>query len=145
MLARVTCPHCWHVFHSYETLWVSTHPPLQGDSRLDEFAQTRFLPSRFTPAGAAIDELGSECTQLACPACHLLIPRLCIEHQPWFVSIVGAPSSGKSYFLASAVHRLRRCMPEWFGISFTDTQADFNQLLVSYEEQLFMNFGSVSV
>lgn len=141
MLARVTCPHCWHFFQSYDTLWIAAHPSLRGDHRLGESDQTRFLPSRFSPNGAAIDELGAECTQLACPSCHLVIPRLCFEHQPWFVSIVGAPGSGKSYYLAAAVHMLRRYMPEWFEISFTDTQADFNQLLVGYEEQLFVNFN----
>lgn len=141
MLDRVTCPHCWHQFPPHDTLWVAAHPSLRGDPRLGEEAATRFLPSRFTAAGGAVDELGAECTQLACPACHLVVPRLCFEFQPWFVSIVGAPGSGKSYYLATAIQMLRRRMADWFQISFTDTQADLNQLVVGYEEQLFVNFN----
>ncbi|WP_149108992.1 hypothetical protein [Limnoglobus roseus] len=121
---------------------MAAHPSLRGDPRLGDDAHTRFLPSRFTPGGGALDELGAECTNLACPACHLVIPRLCFEHAPWFVSIVGAPGSGKSYYLASAVQMLRRHMPDWFQVSFTDTQADFNQLVVGYEEQLFVNYNA---
>lgn len=142
MLAKITCPHCWYVFQPHDTLWVAAHPALLGDLRLGESVPTRFLPSRFAPNGAAIDAMGAECTHLACPSCHLTIPRLCFEYQPWFVSIVGAPGSGKSYYLAAALHQLRRNLPDWFKISFTDADAEFNQLVNRYEEQLFGNYNA---
>ncbi len=63
------------------------------------------------------------------------MPRLCFEFMPGFVSIVGAPGSGKSYYLATAIQMLRKHMGDWFQVSFTDTQADLNQLVVGYEEK----------
>ncbi len=139
LLEKTTCPHCWHTFEPHSTLWIATHPNLRGDPRLGTDAQRRFLPSRFTPRGQAIDESGSECTQLACPNCHLHVPRLCLEFKPWFVSIFGAPTSGKSYYLAAMTWALRRKLPAAFRISFTDTDATTNQMLAGYEEKLFYN------
>ena len=47
LLARVTCPHCWHRFAPEDVLWVASHGALDTDPRLGE-APRRFLPSRFT-------------------------------------------------------------------------------------------------
>src|SRR5262245_48863100 len=106
LLTRTTCPHCWHKFEPHEVLWISAHPSLRGDPRLGPDVSRRFLPARFTARGAARDELGAECNQLACPNCHLTFPRLCLELKPWFVSIFGAPSCGKSYYLPAMTWRL---------------------------------------
>jgi hypothetical protein len=51
---------------------------------------------------------------------------------------VGAPSSGKSYFLAAMTWRLRELLPGQFGIRFTDMDPSVNQWLSAYEEQLFL-------
>ncbi|MDB5310944.1 MAG: hypothetical protein JWO38_5146 [Gemmataceae bacterium] len=139
LLEKVTCPHCWHHFEPHNVLWIAAHPALRGDPRLGSDAHRRFLSSRFTPRGGALDESGTECTQLACPNCHLHVPRLCLELKPWFVSIFGAPASGKSYFLAAMTWALRRRLPAEFRVSFTDTDADANQLLAGYEQPLFYN------
>lgn len=101
MRSRITCPHCWHAFAPEDSFWVSLHPELLGDARLGDDAQQRFLPSRFNAAGNAIDPRGMVCQEMACPQCHLVIPRTCYEMSPLFVSIMGNPSCGKSYFLAS--------------------------------------------
>jgi hypothetical protein len=139
LLAKTTCPNCWHQFEPHEVLWVASHPGLRGDVRLGIDAHRRFLPSRFGPEGGAIDAMGAECTQLACPRCHLLIPRVCLEAKPWFVSVFGAPASGKSYFLTAMTWALRRRLPELFRVGFTDSDATTNQLLAGYEEPLFFN------
>lgn len=137
--ARVTCPHCWNTFPPEEILWISAHPDLQGDPLLGEDAPQRFLATRFTVEGHAIDVKGVTCSLLACPRCHLTVSRALLEMKPLFVSIVGAPSSGKSYFLAAMSRRLRDCLQERFNLSFQDTDPDANQILSDYEDTLFDN------
>lgn len=121
----------------YEALWVATHPDLRGDEFLGEDALKRFLPSRFDADGFAIDAMGSRCTQIACPKCHLPIPRLLFELKPLFVSIIGAPSSGKSYFLASCIWQTRQRLRQ-FNVSFSDADPVANQILSGYEQKLFL-------
>lgn len=139
LLQRVTCPHCWTQFSPADALWVSQHPDLLNDPRLGADFQQRFLPSRFTVSGAALDAKGFECHGLACPRCHLEVPRALFEMQPIFLSILGAPSSGKSYFLASMTWKLRSSLPKYFKLSFGDADTEFNRFLNEYEEVQFLN------
>ena len=136
---RVTCPHCWHVFSPQQALWVSQHPDLIGDQRLGADHQQRFLPTRFTVDGAAIDARGFACHDLACPNCHLSVPRALLEMKPVFLSILGAPASGKSYFLASMTWRLRQLLPRQFALNFGDADPVSNQRLQEYEALQFLN------
>ena len=55
LLNQVTCPHCWERFAPEQVLWVSEHIDLLGDPLLGPEQQQRFLPSRFTIDGDAID------------------------------------------------------------------------------------------
>ncbi len=137
--ARVTCPHCWQNYPPHETLWISQHPDLLGDPRLGKEQQLRFLPTRFTVEGDAIDSRGFACQAIACPNCHLPIPRALLEMEPLFFSILGAPASGKSYFLASMTYQLRRTLPDYFKLSFGDADPAANLNLNSYEDLLFLN------
>jgi hypothetical protein len=137
--AKVTCPHCWRHFSPEEVLWVSQHPDLLGDVRLGAEQQQRFLPTRFTVEGDAIDPRGFACHGLACPACHLSLPRALLELPPLFISILGAPASGKSYFLASMTWQLRQTLAQYFSISFGDADPTANRSLNEYEELLFLN------
>ncbi|HEX3871895.1 MAG TPA: hypothetical protein VHV77_15730, partial [Pirellulales bacterium] len=137
--SRVTCPHCWHRFAPYETLWVSQHPDLLGDQRLGKEQQLRFLPTRFTAEGDAIDSRGFPCHSLACPNCHLVVPRAMLEMDPLFFSILGAPASGKSYFLAAMTWQLRKVLPKYFSLALADADPSTNLTLNSYEELLFLN------
>jgi hypothetical protein len=139
LLPRLTCPHCWTRFAVEDILWISTHTDLRGDPRLGADHPQRFLPTRFTPGGEAIDAKGFPCTNLACPHCHLGIPRAMLEMEPFFVSILGAPSCGKSYYLAALVWELRRLLPEAFGLAFGDADPTANLLLSEYEKSLFLN------
>jgi hypothetical protein len=97
------------------------------------------MPSRFTADGEAIDPEGQKTTRLACPACHLEVSRPLYQIAPVFFSILGAPASGKSYFLASMTWQLRQLLPSRFGIAMTDTEAVANARLHEYEEQQFLN------
>lgn len=136
---RVTCPHCWHVFSPEDTLWVSANPALAGDARLGTEFQRRFLPTRFDPGGNAIDSHGTTCSELACPKCHLVVPRAMFEMRSLFYSILGSPGSGKSHLIATTTWRMRQTLGSDFQLSFSDADPDTNRLLNRSEEQLFFN------
>ncbi|MFN8709124.1 MAG: hypothetical protein ACK50J_20765 [Planctomyces sp.] len=138
LLAKITCPHCWTTFPPHETKWVSAHPMLRDDQKVPEGGR-RFLPTRFSVTGQAIDSLGELCSDLACPRCHLNVPRDVIELPSTFFSILGSPSSGKSYFLSSSLWQLRTLLALKFSISFEDSDPVANQKLQEYEEALFLN------
>ena len=95
---EIVCPHCWGLCSLETILFISSHPELVGDPLLGGDAATRFLPKYFTAKGTAFDERGMECSDMACPHCHLKIPNAVIDLPSSFFSIVGAPASGKSYF-----------------------------------------------
>ncbi len=135
---EMTCLHCWAKFPPEHLLWVSEHRDLFGDPILGE-AQQRFLPSRFTIDGNALDARGLTCHEIACPRCHLSLPKSLLEFEPLFVSILGSPSCGKSYYLASMVWSLRKTLPTKFAIRFTDADAVSNQNLIGYEERMFLS------
>ena len=138
LLSKITCPHCWKRFSAADTLWVSQHAELLGDPVLGTDAASRFLPSRFSPAGDALDARGMACHGLACPACHLPLPRPCLEIDPLFVSIIGVPASGKSYFLTAMTWELRRLLAKQFAVTFSDADTVTNRTLNEYEELLFL-------
>jgi hypothetical protein len=137
ILRRITCPHCWEQFAPERVLWISEHSDLLGDPRLGPEHQQRFLPTRFTVAGEAIDGKGFPCHSLACPKCHLNVPSALLEMEPLFFSIFGAPASGKSFFLAAMAWELRKTLPLTFSIAFSDADPVSNRHLHEYEESLF--------
>ena len=137
--SRVTCPHCWNEFPPDRALWIAQHPDLVGDPRLGADQPQRFLPTRFNVQGAAIDSRGFACHGLACPKCHLAVPRLMFEMQTMFLSILGSPASGKSYFLAAMTWRLRSVLPKYFAVGFNDADPALNHRLHEYESLQFLN------
>ncbi len=137
LVKRVTCPHCWHEFRPEQILWVAQHEELMGDPVLKEEA-LRFLPTRFTIDGQAIDARGMTCHGLACPACHLVLPRVLLENEVTFISIIGSAGSGKSNFLAAMTWELRQQLARDFAIMFSDGDKEANWILNRYEETLFL-------
>jgi len=138
------CPYCWHRFKPEDVLFIANHPDLMGDPVLGPEELQRFLPSRFTPEGLALDSGGIVCPDMACPRCHLRIPAALLNQPPLFISIVGAPGSGKSYFLASMNWRLRTTVPKLFSLSYMDVDAITNHWLNEYEEKLFLQADDVA-
>lgn len=134
---KVTCPHCWHEFKPEDVLWVAQHEELIGDPILPE-EHLRFLPSRFTVEGQAIDARGIISQALACPNCHLQLPRALLENEITFVSLIGSPGSGKSNFLAAMTWELRQKMARHFALLFTDADKEANWIINRYEETLFL-------
>lgn len=139
LLPEVVCPSCWHRFTPDQILWVATNPELHGDPNLGDNESLRFLPTRFDAQGNAIDANNSPCIELACPRCHLVLPRPLLELPPLFFSIAGTPSCGKSYFLASMAWQLRQSLPKEFKVSISDADPLCNRILNDYEEQQFFN------
>ena len=74
---------------------------------------------------------------MACPECHLPIPRPWLELNSFFISIAGAPASGKSYFLASMIWQLRKTLAQNFCTNFTDVDPQMNRRVFEYETTLF--------
>src|SRR5207248_1582147 len=73
------------------------------------------------------------------PYCHLLVPRALLETRPYFLSILGTPACGKSYYLAALTWGLRHLLPGNFALDFADVDPVFNQPLTANEEALFLN------
>jgi len=133
----VTCAHCWHRFRPAEILWIAQHEELVGDAVLPD-EHLRFLPTRFTLEGQAIDARGMVCHSMACPNCHMPVPRLMLENEVAFLSLVGSVGSGKSYLLAAMAWHLRQQLARRFSVLFTDADKEANWVLNRYEETLFL-------
>jgi hypothetical protein len=135
---QISCPHCWYEFPTDQILFISESPDLLGDSKLGDIEQLRFVPYRFDLDGTALDSHGVKCYKLACPNCHLQIPRSLLNMSCFFISIAGAPASGKSYFFASMVWQLRKTMTRDFCMNFTDADPVMNKRIREYETKQFM-------
>ena len=134
---NVICPHCWYHFNSEDILYIAVHPSLMGDPVLGPGAMKRFAPVKFNSLGQALDDMNQVTTQTACPRCRLKVPLNVLDEPTYYFSLVGAPSSGKSYYLATLLNTLRSCMPNKFGSTLLDIDPEMNQVLSSYEETLF--------
>jgi hypothetical protein len=143
--SQISCPHCWHEFPTDRILFISESPDLIGDSKLGDAEQLRFLPYRFGVGGAALDSHGVSCRRLACPNCHLQVPRPLLHTPSFFISIVGAPAAGKSYFFASMIWQLRKTMPRDFCMNFTDADPTLNKRIREYEMKQFMGGNDPNV
>jgi len=139
LLPEVTCPNCWHKFPPESALAVAAHGELIGDPRLDDQTEPRrFLPTRFTPDCAAIDEKDRSSFEVACPECHLLVPRVLFERHPaTFISMVGATGVGKSFLLAALARQMESTLPQRLGLAFTEPHPRSNTLIRWYKTQLF--------
>jgi hypothetical protein len=139
LVPEVRCPNCWNSFPPEASLFIASHGDLSGDPRLEDPGERRrFMATRFRPDGAAVDEMGMDCRDLACPNCHLLLPRVLLERRSTlFLSIFGRPSAGKSYALAAMMRQLKRLLPQRFGLGFTEPHPPSNRLVQGYENSLF--------
>jgi len=138
LVYKVACPNCWQSFFPEEVLFIAKHPGLVGDPVAGSNEYLRFLPERFTVKGEALDPRGVPTADLACPRCHLRIPEIMLEVHPLFISLIGSPASGKSYFLTAMTHSLRTILPR-AGLQFTDADPHANEPILDYERTLFAN------
>jgi len=132
-----TCPACWLRFDRGEVMHIATHSTLRGDPILGEEAMTRFSATRFNDRGQAIDAMGIPGTDMACPHCRRKLPPSFLDLKQHIISLVGAPSSGKSYFLSVVVKVLQTTLFKTFGVAFFDGDPSENIQLTEMKNKLF--------
>lgn len=132
-----TCPVCWLRFNRGDVMNIATHASLRGDPILGEAAMQRFHATRFNDKGLALDAMGIPAPEQACPHCRRLLPPAFLDIPQHIFSIVGAPSSGKSYYLSVLVKLLQGSLYQNFGITFRDSDPSSNVILTQMKTQLF--------
>jgi len=132
-----TCPVCWLKFNRGDVMNIATHATLRGDPILGEAAMQRFHATRFNDRGQALDAMGVPSPEQACPHCRRLLPPGFLDMPHHIFSIVGAPSSGKSYYLSVLVKMLQGSLYQNFGVTFRDADPSSNVILTQMKTQLF--------
>lgn len=132
-----TCPVCWLRFDRGDAMNIAVHASLRGDPLLGEAAMQRFHATRFNDKGQAVDALGIPAPELACPHCRRKLPPGFLDSPHHIFSIVGAPSSGKSYYLSVLVKMLQNTLYQKFGVVFRDADPSENVILNHMKTQLF--------
>ena len=136
---QVICPHCWHRFYTDQAKYISRHRELSDDTILGGGHQRRLAPDEVTRdhEGNVLDPKGWKVCEQACPQCHLQIPNDLLQRRPLFISVVGAPRSGKTYLLTSIIHCLRKELPRHFGYVLEDSDSHEVNAFLKYERDLF--------
>ena len=132
-----TCPLCWLKFDLGDAMSIATHESLRGDPILGSDEMLRFLPTSFNEDGVALDATGMPSPDIACPHCRKRLPPNYLELDQKIFSIVGAPSSGKSYYLSVLINQLQLSLYKNFGIVMKDLDPSGNMLLTQMKNRLF--------
>jgi hypothetical protein len=132
-----TCPVCWLRFNRSDTMNIAVHASLRGDPVLGEEHFQRFLATRFNDRGQALDAMNIPAPEMACPHCRRRLPQGFLDLPHFIFSIVGAPSSGKSYYLSVLVNVLQATLFKHFQASFRDADPAANVILNQMKNQLF--------
>jgi hypothetical protein len=132
-----TCPVCWLKFNRGDVMNIATHASLRGDPVLGEAAMQRFHATRFNDKGQALDAMGVPSPEQACPHCRRLLSPGFLDMPHHIFSIVGAPSSGKSYYLSVLVKVLQSALYQNFDVTFRDADPSSNVILTQMKTQLF--------
>lgn len=136
----VVCPHCWNNFHGDHAAYISQHPELYGDPVLGDNVPRRisYLEAKRDREGSVTDPVkGWAMIERACPRCHLQIPRDLLERRPQFISIVGAPNSGKTFFLTAMLHHLREELARYFSLNLEVHDHHDKSIFSRYADKLF--------
>ncbi len=133
----VTCPLCWIKFDVGDAMSIASHESLRGDPVLGDDQMLRFLPTTFNDDGVALDAAGMPSPDIACPHCRRKLPPNYLELDQKIMSIVGAPSSGKSYYLSVLIRELQNSLYSNFSIVMKDLDPSGNMLLTQMKNRLF--------
>jgi hypothetical protein len=136
-VGEFTCSYCWLKFNLGDVKHIAAHESLRGDNLLGEEHQIRFHATSFNDKGQALDAMGSPCPHIACPHCHWKLPPGFLHLKPKILSIIGAPASGKSYYLCVLVKTLTETLSKIFGIGFYSTDPTGNLALMQMIESIF--------
>ena len=132
-----TCPLCWLKFDIGDAMSIATHESLRGDPVLGPEEMLRFMPTSFNDDGVPLDAAGMPAPDIACPHCRKRLPPNYLELDQKIFSIVGAPSSGKSYYLSVLINQLQLSLYKNFGIVMKDLDPSGNMLLTQMKNRLF--------
>ena len=132
-----TCPTCWLKFDRGDVMHVAVHDSLFGDPLLGEEQMKRFHAARFNDRGQALDDYGIPCTEIACPHCRRTLPPGFFDEPHKIFSIVGAPQSGKSYYLTVLIKLLQTTLFREFGVVFRDADPTGNAPINEMKSHLF--------
>ena len=138
LVPTASCPNCWNAFRPTDVRFIAEHASLLGDPLAGPGEGLRFRSSRFDLQGNAVDPEGRTATRVACPACHGEMPRALLESDARFISVVGAPGSGKTCLLGAASWSLRTYAGD-YGCTWVDVDPRLNTLLHGYESGLFLS------
>ena len=141
---NIVCPYCRALVDLGSLLYVSVSQSLLGDSVLGPAEQARFLPAQFNRNGLALDSDGGVCTEIACPRCHMALPRGLLDTPQILMSVIGAPGAGKSVFLASAIWQCQQKFARNFGLSFMGLDPVANRWIDAYVQKLFFQEDNTS-
>lgn len=132
-----TCPVCWLRFDRGDIMHVAVHPDLRGDPMLPNHQMQRFRATRFNDRGQALDPMGIATSDTACPHCRRKLPPGFLDVPHHILSIVGAPQSGKSYYLSVLIKTLQQTLYKQFGASLRDSDPEQNAQLNDMKNRLF--------
>ncbi|HWB01619.1 MAG TPA: hypothetical protein VG796_01260 [Verrucomicrobiales bacterium] len=132
-----TCPVCWLKFDRGDIMNIAAHASLRGDPLLGDFEMQRFQATRFNDRGIALDPMNIPAPDQACPHCRRKLPPGFLDRPHYIFSIVGAPSSGKSYYLSVLARTLQSALFKHFGIVFRDADPSGNAILNQMISRLF--------
>jgi hypothetical protein len=136
-VGEFTCPVCWLKFDRGDVMHVAVHDSLFGDPLLGEEQMLRFQATRFNDKGQALDEYGIPCTEIACPHCRRTLPPGFFDEPHKIFSIVGAPQSGKSYYLTVLIKIIQSELYRKFGVVFRDADPQGNAAINEMKAHLF--------
>lgn len=132
-----TCPICWKTFSKGDVMNIASHEELMGDPELGPHAKLRFVANRFNELGQALDDRGVVCVDLACPHCRGRLPTSFLSQNHLIFSVVGAPSSGKSYYLSTLLQILPEELIRNHGCVLQDGDPSGNVRLNEMKNRLF--------
>lgn len=132
-----TCAVCWLRFDKGDVMHIAMHDDLRGDPVLGEDALLRFHATRFNNQGHALDAKNQPCPDIACPHCRRKLPTGFLDVPYHIFSIVGAPSSGKSYYLSVLAKVLPNELYKHFNLVFKDADPSGNAALNDMKIRLF--------
>ena len=135
--AHHTCPYCWKPFAPGDALNIAVHESLTGDPILGEHVKLRFAAERFNHLGQALDSENTPCPDLACPHCRGRLPPSFFAQNQLILSVVGAPSSGKSYYLSVLLKQLPEELIRHFSTNLQDGDPSGNAQLNEMKNRLF--------
>lgn len=132
-----TCPICWKTFPKGDVMNIASHEDLMGDPVLGPHTKQRFVAKRFNELGQALDEKGVVSVELACPHCRGRLPTSFLSQNHLIFSVVGAPSSGKSYYLSTLLQLLPEELIRNHGCVLQDGDPSGNVRLNEMKNRLF--------